>query len=84
MRNLVRDSEKEVKMKKAHKINLKTIGSPGDEDGQVAYLELQNFVSKPGSVEKTIRLKDILDYPGEPDIYLDFDKENRLMGIEVI
>ena len=36
-----------------------------------------------GIVEKTVRLRDLMDHKGS-DLYLDFDKENRLIGIEIL
>lgn len=58
--------------------------SPDDED--VGYLFLPDH---PGSkhknvVEKQLELRELInDYKG-PDIYLDFDTEGRLIGIEVL
>jgi hypothetical protein len=36
-----------------------------------------------GAVARQTRLLDVLKYVG-PDIYLDFDEEGRLIGLEVI
>jgi hypothetical protein len=59
-----------------------------DEDDVVGYLYLPNHsqnadpVSR-GKTFKTIRLQDLYRYNGRPDIYLDFDEENRIIGIEL-
>ncbi len=37
-----------------------------------------------GVVHKTIRLQDLYRSEGYPDVYLDFDKENRLIGVEFV
>jgi uncharacterized protein YuzE len=57
--------------------------SSGDAD--VAYVSLPDHPGKGtgGIVEKTVRLWDLMKHEG-PDIYLDFDKENRLVGIEIL
>lgn len=58
--------------------------SGGDSD--VAYLSLPADPGRGrgGIVVKQIRLRDLQgDYEG-PDVYLDFDKENRLLGMEII
>ena len=59
----------------------------GEEAGHddVAYVSLPDHPGVvPGVVKKTIRLWDLIgDYKG-PDLYLDFDKENRLIGIEIL
>lgn len=55
-------------------------------EGDVAYLSMPAHPGrgKPGIVAKQIRLRDLHgDYEG-PDVYLDFDKGNRLLGIEMI
>jgi hypothetical protein len=59
-----------------------TLGSEGD----VAYISLPDHPGKGtgGTTNKQLRLRDLVkDYKG-PDIYLDFDKENRLIGIEIL
>lgn len=64
------------------KIELKV--SPGDRD--VAYISLPDHPGKgtPGVVVKTLRLIELCrEYKG-PDVYLDFDKDHRLIGIEVL
>ena len=57
------------------------LGSEGD----VAYISLPDH---PGVVhgvsKKLLRLRDLVgDYEGA-DLYFDFDKENRLIGIEIL
>ena len=63
------------------KIELKV--SADDED--TAYLSLPDFPapSFSGVVASTTRLKNIHQYAG-PDIFLDFDKDGRLIGIEIL
>ena len=63
------------------KIELKISGG----DRNVAYISLPNHPGKgaPGVVVKQLRLIDLCaDYKG-PDVYLDFDKSNHLVGIEI-
>ena len=57
----------------------------GRGDSDVAYVSLPDHRSKDnhGIVKKTVRLRDLMDHKG-PDLYLDFDKENRLIGIEIL
>jgi hypothetical protein len=55
-------------------------------DGDVAYISLPDHPGKgtPGVVTKQLRLIAICgDYKG-PDVYLDFDKDNCLIGIEIL
>jgi hypothetical protein len=62
------------------KIELKV----SEDDGNVAYVSLPDHPGKGtfGVVKNTLRLRDIYsDYVG-PDLLLDFDKEQRLIGIE--
>jgi hypothetical protein len=58
--------------------------SPGDRD--VAYISLPDHPGKgtPGIVVKQLRLIELCSGYKGPDVYLDFDKENRLVGIEVL
>ena len=64
-----------------NKIELKVSGD--DED--VAYLILPAHIGKgvAGAVSKQVRLLDILHYSG-PDVYLDFDEEGVLVGMEIL
>ena len=54
-------------------------------EGDVAYVSLPDHPGVVyGAVTKTLRLMDLVgDYKG-PDLHLDFDKENRLIGIEIL
>ncbi|WP_425493885.1 DUF2283 domain-containing protein [Dyella silvatica] len=54
----------------------------GDE---AAYLTLPDHPGRGvhGVVSGQVRLVDVLPYVG-PDIYLDFDHEGRLIGVEVL
>jgi hypothetical protein len=64
------------------KIELKV----SSEDSKVAYVSLPDHPSGiiSGMVKKTLRLRDLIeDYKG-PDLYFDFDHENRLIGIEIL
>jgi hypothetical protein len=64
------------------KIELKI--SKGDRN--VGYISLPDHPGKgtPGAVVKQLRLAKLcVDYKG-PDVYLDFDKNSRLIGIEVL
>ena len=66
---------------KKDKIKLKI----SKDDDVVGYLYLPKHPKKivHGIVKKTIPLADIIsDYKGIP-IYLDFDEENELIGIEI-
>lgn len=56
-----------------------------EDDSHVGYIYLPKHpkTSISGIVKKTIALSDLLnDYKGIP-IYLDFDKNNELIGIEI-
>ena len=56
-----------------------------EDDENVAYVLLPDHpgTGAKGAVARQTRLLDVLKYAG-PDIYLDFDKEGRLIGIEVL
>jgi len=55
-----------------------------DDDG-VAYLRLPDHPGTlPGVVKKTIRLRDLVAGYSGPDIHLDFDKNDVLIGIEIL
>lgn len=57
-----------------------------DHDEITAYLTLPQHPGRGtyGCVKKTIRLYDLIaDYKG-PDIFLDFDAEGVLIGIEIL
>jgi uncharacterized protein YuzE len=56
------------------------------DDQDVAYISLPNHPGKEisGVVVKQLRLIELCeDYKG-PDVYLDFDKDRRLIGIEIL
>jgi len=57
--------------------------SEGDED--VAYLKLPDHPgSSPGVVKRSVRLRELMgDYAGA-DVFLDFDINNALIGIEIL
>lgn len=56
-----------------------------EDDTDVAYLRLEGRSgSEPGVVKQTVCLRELFgEYEG-PDIYLDFDEDRRLIGIEVV
>lgn len=56
-------------------------------EGDLAYISLPDHpgVGVVGGVtKKQLRLRDLIGDHGGPDLYLDFDKENRLIGIEIL
>ena len=55
------------------------------DDDEVAYLFLPNHPKQvvPGIVKKQTRLSDLIDGYKGPDIYLDFDEEGKMIGIEI-
>lgn len=58
--------------------------SEGDENVGYVYLPKHPKVVTPGIIKKTIWLSDIIEnYKGIP-IYLDFDEEGELIGIEIV
>jgi Protein of unknown function (DUF2283) len=56
------------------------------DDSTVAYISLPDHPGSGtfGAVARQVRLLDLCGGYKGPDIYLDFDKENRLVGIEVL
>jgi hypothetical protein len=64
------------------KIELKV----SDKDRSVAYISLPDHpgIGKPGVVVKQVRLIDLCTGYKGPDVYLDFDKSNHLVGIEIL
>jgi uncharacterized protein YuzE len=56
-----------------------------DDDEDVAYLTLPGHPGQgtPGAVAKQTRLQDLMAYAG-PDIYLDFDRDGNLIGVEIL
>ena len=66
--------------------NQKIVLKVNKDDESVGYLYLPKHpkVSINGIVKKTISLSEIIkDYKGIP-IYLDFDKDEELIGIEIV
>jgi hypothetical protein len=65
----------------AHKMTL-TIS---DDDEEVAYLTLPRHPGRgsAGAVVRQTKLRDLMRYSG-PDIYLDFDKDGYLIGVEIL
>jgi uncharacterized protein YuzE len=68
-----------------NKMELK-ISQDEDGEGDVAYLSMPDHPGRgiPGVTNKTVRLLDI--HPGYKgaDIYFDFDKDDKLIGIEIL
>ncbi len=60
-------------------IRLEQLGN----DAEVAYLRLKPSKG-PGSVSKTVRLRDLVGQYTGPDIYIDFGQEGELLGIEIV
>ena len=56
-----------------------------DDDEDVAYLALPAHPGPGthGAVAKQTRLLDLMTYVG-PDLYLDFDQDGTLIGIEIL
>ena len=56
-----------------------------EDDDDVGYLFLHDHPKKivPGIVKKQIRLSDLIDNYRGPDIYLDFNESNTIIGIEI-
>ncbi len=56
-----------------------------EDDKTVGYIYLPNHPGKgqSGVSNKIIRLHDLIKYKG-PDIIFDFDKDNNIIGIEII
>lgn len=57
----------------------------GSEDGNIVYISLPDRPSEVtyGIVKETVRLIDLIDYVG-PEVVLELDAENRLIGIEIL
>ncbi len=57
----------------------------GSEDGNIVTISLPDRPSEItyGIVKETVRLIDLIDYSG-PEVVLEFDEENRLIGIEIL
>ena len=56
-----------------------------DDDDEVAYLSLpQHPGSIAGVVKKSIHLRDVMGAYEGPDLVLDFDERNVLIGVEIL
>jgi uncharacterized protein YuzE len=55
------------------------------DDDEMAYLFLPDHPKQvvPGIVKKQTRLSDLVDGYKGPDIYLDFDEDGTIIGIEI-
>lgn len=56
------------------------------EDPDVAYLSLPDHPEKGASdiVSRTLRVRDLIENYKGPDLYLDFDKDDCCIGIEIL
>lgn len=56
-----------------------------EDDDEMAYLFLPDHPKKtiPGIVKKQTRLSDLIDDYKGPDIYLDFNADGTIIGIEI-
>jgi hypothetical protein len=56
-----------------------------EDDEDVAYVKLPGHPgSAPGIVKRSVSLREVLGSYSGPDINLDFDENNVLIGIEVL
>lgn len=55
-----------------------------ESDSLVGYLELDAYSGMPGSVKKTVRLRDLIEGYSGADVYLDFDANEVLLGVEIL
>jgi hypothetical protein len=64
------------------KIRISTVGA----DSDTAYVELPGHpgAGTPGCVKRTICLDDLIDNFSGPRVHLDFDANDRLIGIEIL
>jgi uncharacterized protein YuzE len=53
-------------------------------DSHTAYVALPGYRPEFGVVSKTISLDDLFDGYAGPRVHLDFDKDGRLIGIEIL
>jgi hypothetical protein len=55
------------------------------DDPDVGYLTLPDHPGQglAGAAVKQTRLRDLIDYAG-PDLYLDFDINGKLIGVEIL
>ncbi|SEW27877.1 hypothetical protein SAMN05421841_1981 [Chryseobacterium wanjuense] len=62
----------------------KIIVKISEDDESVGYVYLPNELDEEKKkVKKTINLSDVIDYEGVP-IYLDFNEDGVLLGIEIV
>jgi hypothetical protein len=54
------------------------------EDGYSAYLRLPGNPGKGFPVSRTLNLADVLGNYNGPDISIDFDQEDRMIGVEFL
>jgi uncharacterized protein YuzE len=56
-----------------------------DDDEDVAYLSFPGHPGrgKPGVTVRQVKLQDLMKYTG-PDVFLDFDKNGCLIGLEIL
>jgi hypothetical protein len=59
--------------------------SISEDDENVAYLALPDHPGRGavGATAKQVRLRDLIEYAG-PDLYLDLDKDGKLIGVEIL
>jgi hypothetical protein len=64
------------------KIRVKLVG----DDAHTAYISLPGHPEEaiPGVVQRTVCLDDLIKNFTGPRVHFDFDKDNRLIGIEVL
>jgi hypothetical protein len=57
----------------------------GEEANEVAYLRLPTHPAEGlFKASKTVRLHDLIGQYDGPDLYLDFDEQGTLVGIEIL
>jgi len=52
--------------------------------GEVAYLKLPHSPNEDRKVARNVRIHDLLPGCIGPDVILDFDKNDKLIGIEIL
>ena len=68
------------KTRKQKQIRVKLVGS----DAHTAYISLPGHTHEPGICYKTVRLEDLVSGYIGPMVNLDFRKDGRLIGFEVV
>jgi len=63
---------------------IKLVLSADDEDVAYLYLPDHPGEGQAGCVSKQVRLSDLIAGLDGPDVYLDFDKNQKLIGIEIL